>query len=818
MLGGPGVDGRGGACPGFVQSLKLGVLMGKRDRSSPEPMASPSPTARPGRARPLRVWVVLALLLTAGGLVGAVLAARSAARSDAQKSRQAFVQASGEVASNLRLALRQEQDLVVAAGAFDLENAHAPSAAFTRWTSDVRAFERYPELFGVAIVDFVPHSQLQAFEARARADAIGRLGTQGAFVILPPGNRPYYCFVPWSQSRGSPAAAASGVDYCAADPELIESRSSGRGYDYAISVRQLSKTPLLALETPLYRGGGVPATLAQRRSTFVGWVGIVIAPGVLLNSALQGHPGLAVVLHDTRGSATLAFSSGHIGAGARTITTNLENGSTAQTYAVLASAGLFAHANAREVLIAGTLLSVLLGLLVFVLGSGRARAIRLVSEKTRQLSFLAMHDGLTELPNRALVIDRAEQTLARARRQHTPIATLFIDIDGFKQINDTFGHAAGDQFLQIIAARLSSVVRDSDTVGRLGGDEFVVLLEGEPLSAGPEMVAERLLEVLRQPFELEGSMGRPHACSASIGIAVGQRDSADELLRDADLALYQAKQAGKNRYVLFEDSMQIASADRITLESDLGDALAADQLYLLYQPTFNLQSQAVTGVEALIRWRHPTRGVVAPDLFIPLAEENAMIIPIGRWVLREACLQGATWNAEGHRIGMSVNVSARQLERDEFIEDVHNALDASGLEPESLTLEITETVLMRDAEAAASRLQALKALGVRIAIDDFGTGYSSLAYLRRFPVDALKIDRSFIAGISSSTEAAALMHTLVGLGKALGLETLGEGIEEQAQLEQLQREDCDSGQGFLYARPLDIEAITKFLEQSPINA
>jgi EAL domain-containing protein (putative c-di-GMP-specific phosphodiesterase class I) len=263
--------------------------------------------------------------------------------------------------------------------------------------------------------------------------------------------------------------------------------------------------------------------------------------------------------------------------------------------------------------------------------------------------------------------------------------------------------------------------------------------------------------------------------------------------------------------------MQIASADRIALESDLADALAGEQFYLLYQPTFDLPSQAVTGVEALIRWRHPTLGMVAPDVFIPLAEENAMIIPIGRWVLEQACLQAAAWHAEGHHIGLSVNVSGRQLERDEFIADVQDALQISGLEAAALTLEITETVLMRDAEASASQLRALKALGVRLAIDDFGTGYSSLAYLRQFPVDAMKIDRSFISGISSSTEAAALMHTLVGLGKALGLETLGEGIEDQAQLKQLQHEDCDSGQGFFYARPLDVEAITKFLGRNSIT-
>ena len=252
---------------------------------------------------------------------------------------------------------------------------------------------------------------------------------------------------------------------------------------------------------------------------------------------------------------------------------------------------MFVNGDSRVVLVGGVLLSVVLSMLVLVLATGRGRALRLVSEKTEELSFQAMHDGLTELPNRALVNDRAELMLARARRQHTPTATMFIDVDGFKDINDTFGHAAGDQFLQIIAARLSSVVRETDTVGRLGGDEFVVLVEGETLFAGPELVAERLLAVLRQPFELEGSLGRPQSCSVSIGIAVGQRPTADALLRDADLALYEAKQAGKDRYVMFDESMQTASADRIALETDLGDALAKDQLYLLYQPTFDLQSQ-----------------------------------------------------------------------------------------------------------------------------------------------------------------------------------------------------------------------------------
>lgn len=431
-----------------------------------------------------------------------------------------------------------------------------------------------------------------------------------------------------------------------------------------------------------------------------------------------------------------------------------------------------------------------------------------------ELSYQALHDGLTGLPNRALVIDRAERMLARARRQQTPMAALFVDIDGFKHVNDTFGHAVGDAVLEVTAARLLSVVRESDTVGRLGGDEFVVLLDSLTFDVSPELVAERVLAVLSQPIELELHSSRPLSISASIGISLGDDETADQLLQAADLALYEAKNRGKNRYVLFESRMQTVAHDRLLLEMDLSDAIDLGQLFLVYQPTFDLRTETMTGVEALLRWHHPSRGIIAPNDFIPIAEDTGAILPIGRWVLDRACRQAVEWHRQGHPIGISVNVSARQLDEEVLIEDVEAALTESGLDPHALTLEITETALMRDPEVTARRLKALKQLGLRVAVDDFGTGYSSLGYLRQFPVDALKIDRSFISALGGSKESTALIHTLVQLGKALGLETLGEGIEQEDQLRHLQHEHCDSGQGFLFARPLEPEAISELLDRS----
>jgi predicted signal transduction protein with EAL and GGDEF domain len=455
------------------------------------------------------------------------------------------------------------------------------------------------------------------------------------------------------------------------------------------------------------------------------------------------------------------------------------------------------------------------------------------SDLIKELRHQALHDSLTGLPNRTLIIDRVEQMLVRGRRNNVTTGALFIDLDNFKDINDTLGHRVGDQLLGEVARRLTSALRETDTVGRLGGDEFVVLTEGLPGSGGSEetgqpgeetpadtasiAVAERILEALRGPFAL-GDNQSLHTVTASIGIATGPRPTAEELLRDADVALYEAKAAGKQRYTVFQPEMRWAVESHVELQKDLGRAVERDEFLLVYQPIFEIETSAVVGVEALLRWQHPVRGLVMPNEFIPILEENGLIITVGRQVLIRACQQAAAWRKAGYDLSMSVNVSPRQLDSPGIVSDIAEALEVSGLESRRLVIEITESTLMRDPASTVERIAKLKTLGVSVAVDDFGTGYSSLAYLRRFPVDILKIDRSFIASMTSSERSSALIHTLVQLGKTLGLDTVAEGIEEPRQLEQLRAEQCDTGQGFLYARPLSPEDLGNFLRSHVVAA
>jgi diguanylate cyclase (GGDEF)-like protein/PAS domain S-box-containing protein len=423
----------------------------------------------------------------------------------------------------------------------------------------------------------------------------------------------------------------------------------------------------------------------------------------------------------------------------------------------------------------------------------------------------AFHDSLTGLANRALFADRLEHALSRTRRFGQQVAVLFIDLDDFKTVNDSLGHGEGDHLLVAVAERLQQPLRSGDTIARMGGDEFAVLLEDPSDANAPVEVAQRLLAALAAPFERGGKELFVHA---SVGIAVSTLKSMTpgDLLRDADVSMYTAKSNGKNRVEVFQPSMHAAAIARLALKGDLERALERGEFALLYQPIIQLKTGQVTGVEALLRWHHPRRGVVGPTEFIPVAEETGLIIPLGHWVLTEACRQAVAWDLEARRpLRMSVNVSGRQIHQAGFADQVAQVLASTGFDPARLTLELTESVLMQDVEVTAATLGDLKRLGVRLAIDDFGTGYSSLSYLRRFPIDELKIDRSFVATVNVGPDQSALVRSILKLGDTLNLETVAEGIEEADQLHELQGLGADLGQGFYFAKPLSSEAISTLL-------
>jgi len=422
---------------------------------------------------------------------------------------------------------------------------------------------------------------------------------------------------------------------------------------------------------------------------------------------------------------------------------------------------------------------------------------------TNRLAYQAHHDPLTGLPNRLLLDDRLHQAMVLARRQDKSVALIYVDLDRFKFINDTLGHHVGDVLLKEAARRMERAIRDSDTVARTGGDEFVAVLFGISAQSDAEAVADRIVEAMREPFHVRGH--HELFTSASAGLSIFPRDGEDaaSLHKHADIALYEAKNRGRNRFQVFAREMNAASHERLEIESQLHRALDRGELILHFQPQFQLASGELAGVEALLRWRHPKWGIVPPARFVPVAEETGLIIPIGLWVLREACRQHQAWRSAGHPpVSMAVNISAIQFMRSNLAEQAAQVLTEHGMEPGFLELELTEGVLMRDTDDSARQIADLRALGVRIAIDDFGTGFSSLNYLQRLPIDDLKIDKCFVQGIDQSNGARSLVQAMVGLAHSLQATATAEGVETEGELEILRTLGCDRAQGFLLGRPI----------------
>jgi diguanylate cyclase (GGDEF)-like protein len=443
-----------------------------------------------------------------------------------------------------------------------------------------------------------------------------------------------------------------------------------------------------------------------------------------------------------------------------------------------------------------------------------AMAERLEANR-RLLAHQSFHDSLTGLPNRALLLDRAQHALDRRGRAGGAVAIVVVDLDEFKTVNDSLGHAAGDEVLRRVAQRVAACVRPGDTVARLGGDELAVLVEDIEREDEVTAPAERVLAAVAEPTVIAG---REIALSGSAGIAMSWgAEKAEDLLRNADLAMYRSKHAGKSRHTLFEDHMHAEMVERLVLEAQVRHAVDRDEFVLHYQPVVDLRTGAISGVEALVRWQHPERGLLPPGHFIAMAEDTGAIVPIGRWVLDHACQQVAAWRSRHPALGnltVSVNVSVRQLHEPNLTDHVFVALRRSGLPPEALVLEITETVMMADADLARSRMAELKRLGVRIAVDDFGTGYSSLGYLQSFDIDVLKIDKSFVDGVTEGAEQRAMLEAIIALARALRLTTVAEGIEEDGQHEAMLAMGCTLGQGYLFARPLGVAQLEALLVRS----
>jgi diguanylate cyclase (GGDEF)-like protein len=750
----------------------------------------------------------------AAGIVGSLIGAQTLARTKSDRTRHSFELNTAEIASRLNLGFQHEQDLAINASSLFAGDPKTSPAEIRAWSRLAQPLHRYPELDRLTLVALVPAAELPAFEERFTGKAPKPLEPRSSspteipgFRVVPPGRRLYYCFAVGGLARGDRSYPPAGIDYCAHSTRLLRSRDSGRSTYTQLHV---GGAQAVGVDTPIYRGDVTPSTVTGRRYAFLGWLREVLVPGVLLQQARLGRANDRVSLRHRSGSSNIVFTTGTHKANAQTKVVKLQNGWTLTSYGPSASASVRDDGQALALLIGGCALSVLVGLLVFILPTrvGRRRSV----SKARGLQHADLYDPLTRLPNRVLTLDRAERMLARSRRQYGMlVGALFIDIDWLKDINDKLGQSAGDDLLKIVAERLGDVIRAQDTLGRLDGDEFVLLVESQGSGVRLEGLARRVIEALHKPIMIDG-FGPSFLATASIGVAFGRYTAIDDLLRDARLALDSAKAAGRDRYTVFNANLRAVIEGRGLLEADLNTAIQEGQLSLLYQPIFDLMTRRVAGVEALVRWHHPTQGDLPLSDFLPLAEETDLIMPLGRWVLEEACSQAAAWSVAGHPIGVSVNVSGRQLIRPGFLTDVQRALQRSGIQPFLLTLDIAEPTVTVDFTAAAERLDEIKQLGVRVAIDDFGEGYAQRSKLHQLPLDVLKVNRLSVAESEDEEYRNWLLEAILALGRELSLSVLVKGVETYEQMAAIEAMGFAMAQGFFFGKPMPADAVESMFD------
>jgi diguanylate cyclase (GGDEF)-like protein len=827
-----------------------------QSESVPEPVIEPGPVAEPGQAaiaggaadrghRGRGAWTAVAVFCVLAGSVASVLGARAVAHNDSAKTETSFHQGSAAIASTLKLAIQRQEELTVAASTYFAANPKATSTEFARWVTWARTRRRYPELDALGLLPAPPKPapvRKPTTVNTSSTDTSSSTSTEAPSTSVD--GSPTSVNASPTPVDASPTSieTASDVSPTPIDvssppahpspppvhvsPELLLSRNTGLSIYHPISA---GHRQALAVITPVYRGNVTPHSVFGRTAASVGWLREVLVPAAVLGQVLVGHPGYALQLSYHDGASNLLFSRGAPRSRAQNTTLDLHDGWTVTSFGPAPAASVLADGNALAVLIGGILVSVLLGLVVDILGAAARPSGPAVAEaeaeaeaetptQTGELPGRYLYEPVTGLPNRELTLDRAERMVARAGRDSGMLAgALFVDIDQLGEVNEMLGLTAGNQLLKIVGERLEEVVRTGDTVGRLDGDEFVVLVESAARGVRLDSLAQRMIEALHKPVELD-AFGPSFVLTASIGVAFGRYATPDDLLRDAHVALVSAKTAGKDRYTLFNANMRTVIEGRAVLEAELSTALAENQFFLLYQPIYDLRTRKVAGLEALIRWQHPTQGVLAPDAFIPLAEETGLIVPIGRFMLEEACARAAAWEVAGgaaagrSRVGVSVKVSPHQLDRDGFATDVQRALQQSGIEPSLLTLEIPETAIMSDLTAAAERLRLVKRLGVSIAIDDFGgSGYAHQADLRQLPLDSMRVDRSSLASSEDEDYRSWLLEAILLVGRELSLTVVATGIETHEQMATLQAIGCTMAQGALIGSPAPADAVASLL-------